>query len=166
MLDLGFSKIAVIGAVALIVLGPERLPKVARIAGTLFGRAQRYLRDVKDEVAKDMALAELVDAGKAVSQEFDHVEQGMRQAWHDIKADAEPAASTISVGQSNYTSSLSHVKSRRVGSQHWRARMGRTPQWYKQQTGVKARIRTEASRMAYHRRYSAHLVKKKVSFFD
>jgi Tat protein translocase TatB subunit len=47
MIDLGLSKLAVIGVVALIVIGPEKLPKVARMAGTLYGRAQRYLHEVK-----------------------------------------------------------------------------------------------------------------------
>jgi Tat protein translocase TatB subunit len=51
MIDLGISKLALIGAVALIVIGPERLPKVARTVGALVGRAQRYINDVKAEVS-------------------------------------------------------------------------------------------------------------------
>ena len=52
MIDLGISKLALIGVVALIVIGPEKLPRVARMAGTLLGRAQRYINDVKAEVSK------------------------------------------------------------------------------------------------------------------
>lgn len=59
MLDLGLTKMALIGVVALVVLGPERLPGVARTAGALFGRAQRYINDVKSEVAREMELDEL-----------------------------------------------------------------------------------------------------------
>ena len=59
MLDLGLTKMALIGVVALVVLGPERLPGVARTAGALFGRAQRYLNDVKAEVSREMELDEL-----------------------------------------------------------------------------------------------------------
>ena len=50
MLDIGFTKLMIIGGLALVVIGPERLPRVARTAGTLLGRAQRYVADVKAEV--------------------------------------------------------------------------------------------------------------------
>ena len=59
MLDLGLTKMALIGVVALVVLGPERLPRVARTAGALFGRAQRYINDVKSEVTREIELDEL-----------------------------------------------------------------------------------------------------------
>jgi sec-independent protein translocase protein TatB len=59
MIDIGLSKIALIGAVALIVIGPEKLPRVARIVGTLLGKAQRYVADVKQEVSRSMELDEL-----------------------------------------------------------------------------------------------------------
>ena len=58
MIDLGISKIALIGAVALIVIGPEKLPRVARTVGTLLGKAQRYVADVKNEVNRSMELDE------------------------------------------------------------------------------------------------------------
>ena len=54
MIDLGVSKPALIAVVALVVVGPERLPKIARMAGNLFGRAQRYMADVKSEVSRQM----------------------------------------------------------------------------------------------------------------
>ena len=59
MIDLGISKLALIGAVALIVIGPEKLPRVARTVGTLLGKAQRYVADVKAEVNKAMELDEI-----------------------------------------------------------------------------------------------------------
>ena len=59
MFDIGISEIAVIAVVALVVIGPERLPKVARTIGTLMGRAQRYVNDVKAEVNREMELDEL-----------------------------------------------------------------------------------------------------------
>jgi sec-independent protein translocase protein TatB len=59
VIDLGVSKIALIGAVALIVIGPEKLPRVARMVGTMIGRAQRYVSDVKAEVNRSMDLDEL-----------------------------------------------------------------------------------------------------------
>src|SRR5215468_4501826 len=59
MFDIGFSEILVIALVALIVIGPERLPKVARTLGHLFGRMQRYVNDVKADIAREMELEEL-----------------------------------------------------------------------------------------------------------
>ena len=60
MIDLSLSKLALIGVVALVVIGPEKLPKVARMAGAILGRAQRYINDVKSEVSRDMALQDVV----------------------------------------------------------------------------------------------------------
>src|SRR5664279_1431374 len=59
MFDVGFSELIVIGIVALVVIGPERLPKVARTAGHLLGRLQRYVNDVKADISREMQLDEL-----------------------------------------------------------------------------------------------------------
>ncbi|MDB5866321.1 MAG: tatB [Betaproteobacteria bacterium] len=59
MFDIGFSELMVIAVVALIVIGPERLPKVARTLGHLFGRMQRYVNDVKADISREMQLDEL-----------------------------------------------------------------------------------------------------------
>lgn len=59
MFDVGFSELMVIAVVALIVIGPERLPKVARTLGHLFGRMQRYVNDVKSDISREMELDEL-----------------------------------------------------------------------------------------------------------
>ena len=56
MIDFGFDKIALIGAVALIVIGPEKLPRVVRTVGHLLGKAQRYVADVKAEVNRSIEL--------------------------------------------------------------------------------------------------------------
>ena len=59
MFDISFTEILVIAAVALVIIGPERLPKVARTLGHLFGRAQRYVNDVKNDIQREMELEEL-----------------------------------------------------------------------------------------------------------
>jgi sec-independent protein translocase protein TatB len=59
MFDIGFSELMVIGVIALVVIGPERLPKVARTAGHIFGRLQRYVTQVKSDISREMELAEL-----------------------------------------------------------------------------------------------------------
>jgi sec-independent protein translocase protein TatB len=59
MFDLGFTELLMIGIVALLVIGPERLPKVARTAGSWIGRLNRYVSDVKQDIDRDMRLDEL-----------------------------------------------------------------------------------------------------------
>ena len=87
MLDLGLTKMALIGVVALVVLGPERLPGVARTAGALFGRAQRYINDVKSEVAREMELDEL----KKMRTEFETAAIECRDArFRTICASTKP----------------------------------------------------------------------------
>ena len=67
MFDIGFSEIVVIAVVALIVIGPERLPKTARTLGHLFGRLQRYVADVKADINREMQLEELQQAAAGCS---------------------------------------------------------------------------------------------------
>lgn len=61
MFDIGFSELMVIGVVALLVIGPERLPKVARTAGHLVGRMQRYVAEVKADINREVEASELKD---------------------------------------------------------------------------------------------------------
>ncbi len=68
MFDIGFTELLMIGVVALIVIGPERLPKVARTAGHLFGRMQRYVSDVKSDISREIELDELKRAGQEFKQ--------------------------------------------------------------------------------------------------
>ncbi len=113
MLDLGLTKMALIGVVALVVLGPERLPRVARTAGALFGRAQRYINDVKAEVTREIELDELrrmktefetaaSNVEKSVHDNLRKQEAELNDAWSagtsvspSIAGGADPAAATV-----------------------------------------------------------------------
>ena len=68
MFDIGFSELLLIGVVALIVIGPERLPKVARTAGHLYGRMQRYVATVKADISQEIQLDELRRAGQSFKE--------------------------------------------------------------------------------------------------
>jgi sec-independent protein translocase protein TatB len=68
MFDIGFSELLMIGVVALIVIGPERLPKVARTAGHLYGRMQRYVATVKSDISQEIELDELRRAGQSFKE--------------------------------------------------------------------------------------------------
>lgn len=79
MFDIGFSELLMIGVVALIVIGPERLPKVARTAGHLYGRLQRYVSDVKSDISREMELDELKRAGQQFKESIDSTVSDMKQ---------------------------------------------------------------------------------------
>jgi sec-independent protein translocase protein TatB len=106
MFDIGFSEIFIIAVVALIVIGPERLPRVARTLGHLFGRLQRYVAEVKADINREMELDELrklqstmQDAAReieqGVSSEVQYVENEVRQAEGEAKQAVESAAAPL-----------------------------------------------------------------------
>ncbi|MES1983129.1 MAG: Sec-independent protein translocase protein TatB [Pseudomonadota bacterium] len=80
MFGVDFSEMMVIMVVALLVIGPERLPKVARTLGHLWGRAQRYINGVKADISRDMAIDEFRRLQQKVQQEVSGVEQTVNQA--------------------------------------------------------------------------------------
>ena len=109
MFDIGFSEFMLIAVVALIVIGPERLPKVARTLGHLFGRMQRYVNDVKADISREMELDELKklqatmqDAARSfedsVTREVHTAETELQKIAHEANPVAlpapEPAAAT------------------------------------------------------------------------
>lgn len=81
--DISFSELLVIALVALVVIGPEKLPKVARTAGAFFGRLQRFVTQVKDEVNRETRFAEL----QTLQQE---VQSGLRQGYGEIEQSILP----------------------------------------------------------------------------
>ncbi len=80
MFGINFSELMVILVVALIVIGPERLPKVARTLGLLWGRAQRYVNGVKADIARDMAIEEFRQMQQKVQQEASSAAAAVKQA--------------------------------------------------------------------------------------
>ncbi len=90
MFDIAFSELLVIGVVALVVIGPERLPKVARTMGHLFGRLQRYVAQVKTDINREMELSELSKVKsefEGAAREFQRdIETKVGEAERDIRA--------------------------------------------------------------------------------
>ena len=81
MFDIGFSELIVIAIVALVVIGPERLPKVARTLGLLLGRAQRYVNDVKSDISREMQLDELKKLQSQVAESARTLESSVRSEF-------------------------------------------------------------------------------------
>lgn len=100
MFDIGFSELVVIGLVALIVIGPERLPRVARTIGALLGRFQRYVNDVKSEVRREM---EIEDLKKFQSQLTDQVREVEQNIHKELRSAEDEARSLMAEAESTDT---------------------------------------------------------------
>ena len=86
MFDFGFSELLLIGVVALVVIGPERLPKVARTAGHLFGRMQRYVADVKADINREIQVEELKKLQEEMHASVNSLESAVKR---DMQAGSE-----------------------------------------------------------------------------
>ncbi len=91
MFDIGFSEFFVIGIVALLVIGPERLPKVARTAGHFFGRMQRYVADVKADLNREMDASELRDIKNTVTEAANSMQDAMQSHVGEINQEIKKA---------------------------------------------------------------------------
>ncbi|MEX3762774.1 Sec-independent protein translocase protein TatB [Paraburkholderia phenoliruptrix] len=160
MLDLGLTKMALIGVVALVVLGPERLPRVARTAGALFGRAQRYINDVKAEVTREIELDELrrmkTEFETAASNVETAVQENLRKHEAELN-DAWNSGTSVSpsiaggaledAGNASWPNSTPAAAHKR---KNWRVKQTAMPTWYKRATTRRTRVQSGAARVARH----------------
>jgi len=155
MIDFGFDKLALIGAVALIVIGPEKLPRVARTVGHMLGKAQRYVADVKAEVNRSIELDELKkmktqfedaarDVEQSVNAEVQQASASLESSWSDLQSSQGDSDSGTLDGL-RPPPQYKHPKKR------WRLKRGATPQWYKQRLGIRTRAQSGAARVARFR---------------
>jgi len=156
VIDFGIDKLALIGAVALIVIGPERLPKVARTVGVLLGKAQRYVSQVQAEVNRSMELEELQKMKAGIQDAAQSVEQTVR---HELNAtesalsggEGDPNAIGSSAYSHDFGSYNSFTSSYQPPRKNWRLKRGATPLWYKQRQGVRRHVQSGAARVARFR---------------
>jgi sec-independent protein translocase protein TatB len=154
MIDFGFDKIALIGAVALIVIGPEKLPRVARTVGTLIGKAQRYVADVKAEVNRSIELDEL----KKMKTEFEDAARNVEQTVSkevqataaDFNSSWQSAADALSASAGEPSAAAPSPQYRHP-KKKWRLKRGATPQWYKQKNAIRGKAQSGAARVARFR---------------
>ena len=152
MIDFGIDKIALIGAVALIVIGPEKLPKVARTLGHLVGKAQRYVADVRAEVNRSIELDEI----KKMKSQFESaardvestVQQEVSQATTALGSDWSSFDTPSPASDGGFNPEPPVYKHPR---KKWRLKRGATPQWYKQRHGIRTRTQSGAARVARFR---------------
>lgn len=165
MIDIGLSKMVLIGAVALIVIGPEKLPRVARTVGTLLGKAQRYVADVKSEVNRSMELDELKKMKESMEGAARDVEQSIQTNASAFEKDMNHAAglgfdsdvhSSASNGHDDFVDLYNVVPAYRNPAKNWRLKRGAMPQWYKSRSGVRTKVQSGAARVARYRPKKSH----------
>lgn len=169
MIDIGLTKIALVGLVALVVIGPEKLPTVARMAGSLFGRAQRYINEVKSEVSREIELEELRKMQKDVQEAASGVEQSIAKGLSDAEQSLNTAWSEAPPDRRNDDSLFTpfNLDAPAAKAKSFRkkklARNSAVPSWYKRQSGYKVRVISGAARVA---RYRPASVKPSTSFYS
>jgi sec-independent protein translocase protein TatB len=142
VIDLGISKIALIGVVALIVIGPEKLPRLARTVGGWIGKAQRYVADAKAEVNRSMDLEEFKKMRETVEDAARNVESSIQTS----AAEFEKTWDEVSTAPLE-TPPLAYKRP----NKNWRIKQGAMPQWYKARNGVRTRALSGAARVARFR---------------
>jgi len=165
MIDIGLEKLVVIGVVALVVIGPEKLPTVARMAGSLFGRAQRYINEVKSEVSREMELDELRKMQKEVQDAASDIEQSISSTISDTKRSLH-ATWDDNLNDNNVLTG--NVEQLAIKAKNFRkkklAKNSAIPAWYKNQSGRKVRVISGAARVAKYRPASS--AKNSGSFYS
>jgi sec-independent protein translocase protein TatB len=149
MIDLGVSKLALIAVVALVVVGPERLPKVARMAGNLFGRAQRYMADVKSEVNRQMEVEEFKKFREESASALKEVENSISSVASEANASLTDQADIFETSFEKPPLDEKEVlrKTKRQGRNSWGVRRAARPVWFKRSAGVRTRVQSGAARM-------------------
>ncbi len=95
MFDIGFTELLVIGVVALIVIGPEKLPRVARTVGHLAGRLQRYVSDVKADINREIELDELRKMRDSMQEAASKFETSVQSELHKTETDLNQAVEGV-----------------------------------------------------------------------
>ncbi|MEZ5644462.1 MAG: Sec-independent protein translocase protein TatB [Burkholderiaceae bacterium] len=161
MIDLGISKLALIGVVALVVIGPEKLPRVARTVGALLGKAQRYVADVKAEVSRSIELEELKKmkdsfetAARDVETSVSNTTADFEKSWSDVTAGLESSANGLD--DSGNADALGALGSPvypvyKHPRKNWRIKQKAMPQWFKARAGIRTRTQSGAARVARFR---------------
>ncbi len=151
MIDFGFDKIALIGAVALIVIGPEKLPRVARTVGHLLGKAQRYVAEVKAEVNRSIELDELKKMKEQVEDAARDVGQQVQQAGSELRDEWNSAAAAYDGGVEPLENPAPPPPRYQFPRKNWRLKRSAVPAWYKQRNGVRMHAQSGAARVARYR---------------
>ena len=149
MFDIGVTKLAIVGGIALIVIGPERLPRVARMVGTMLGRAQRYVADVKAEVNRSIELEELNKMKSQFEGAAREVHDTVQRTMRDPGSFGEPGMAEVSDAAA--MRALEPQPAYKPPRKNWRIKRSAMPSWYKRHAGVRKNAQSGAARVARFR---------------
>ena len=149
MIDIGVTKLAIIGGIALVVIGPDKLPGLAKTIGTLIGRARRYVADVKSEVSRSMELDELKKMKDTVENAARDVENSIQTSAVDFEKSWSEVTDEATNAHSSYVSES--VPIYKHPKKKWRLKQGTVPSWYKSRTGTRTNAQSGAARVARFR---------------
>ena len=149
MIDFGIDKLALIGAVALIVIGPQRLPRVARTVGVLLGKAQRYVAQVQSEVSRSIELEDLHKMKASVESAAYDVGQSVQHGLDGSHAGSATGDERQADHAPYYSSN--HGYHYTPPRKNWRLKKTALPVWYKQRNGVRRHVQSGAARVARFR---------------
>ena len=146
MFDIGITKLAIVGGIALIVIGPEKLPGLAKTLGTLIGRARRYVADVKEEVNRSIDL-------EALRKMKDTVENAAQEVETSIESSAEALKNswTETPFLEDGAAPLPYYSFHNMPKKRWRSKISATPNWYKARSGTRTKALSGAARVARFR---------------
>lgn len=147
---------ALIGVVALIVIGPEKLPRVARTIGTLLGKAQRYVSDVKAEVNRSIELDDLKKMKDTMEEAARDVHNSVQTGANAFEKQMAEVADEVYHNPQDPEPGSIYIKEAvvpeyRNPNKKWRSKRGAVPGWYKARTGVRTRALSGAARVARYR---------------
>jgi len=162
LFDIGLSKLMIVGGIALIVIGPERLPRVARMVGTLVGRAQRYVADVKAEVNRSIELEDLQKMRREFETAARDVHSTVNKSFDDTRLELEKSVSSGStIAHESSPQSIPDmtpstrpppiVPPYKPPHKNWRLKRAALPAWYKRREGVRTQAQSGAARVARFR---------------
>ncbi len=136
--------------VALIVIGPEKLPRVARTLGNLLGKAQRYISDVKAEVNRSMDLDELKKMKETMEGAAKDLEGSVQSTAVDFEKQWQETTEGIT-SESNHTPWVPPPPVYKHPGKKFRLKQAAVPQWYKARAGVRTKTLSGAARVARYR---------------
>ena len=159
MIDLGISKLTLIGIVAVLVVGPDKLPGVARTAGTLLGRLQRYVNGLKAEINQVTELDELRRMKQDMQRAASNFERDLHSMAAEVRHDLGVAKTFNGCNDvedvedcSTWVHSSSAIETNRQPTRtNWRIKRAATPQWYKARHRVRTSALSGAARVARYR---------------
>ncbi|MES2105488.1 MAG: Sec-independent protein translocase protein TatB [Pseudomonadota bacterium] len=171
MIDFGFSKLMVVGVVTLVVIGPEKLPRVARMAGTLFGRAQRYISEVKAEVRCAVDIDEMRKMQQDVKDAVVDAKNSRPPQLEAVQASDDPApvwrGRALQAATSDNKSAHGQLACKAKDFRRKKlARSSTVPVWYKQQSMHQRYVISTSARIAKYGQGGLHMRSSTISIID